>query len=477
MRENKNQPAKINYFFKQSYTDLGNVISGLWKKNEETARRFGRKIGESFSDYGFWGIIPMIAYLFATISMYVFGTVACTFFSLTHITIILIINIGVYICALFMGCADYIYTSLHKIVGACPYCKNHYKIPVYVCSCSAEHNKLTPGKYGVIKRTCNCGKKLPTSILNGRSKLKAKCPMCNRMLDNALGVQESTPICIPVIGGPSVGKTCYITSVMKELIENVAPKTNSIVQFYDNKTEIAYRNMVYLYDKGIVQAKNQDLNPAAYNFFIYKNQKRVKRLLYFYDISGEAFTTTGALNTQRQYEYANGFIFVIDPLSIPKLRNKYLYKDEYGKHSVSSADTDEIFGSFERNYVKLTGLSKDKMSKIPCAVVVNKIDAFCIDKILGENVIREKMISNNIQLNKFDDVMSEEVKDFLVQNEMHNFVRNLQMMFKNVKFFAVSSIGHCPNGSSFNGNMTIRPFAWIASNADSMMREIFKEYV
>lgn len=468
MKENKIQPARKSYFFYQSYVDLKKVVSGLWKKNKETALRFKDKMGN--------GKIPFVTYLFAMLSIYVFGSIMCTVFSIIHVFVILVMNLFVYVIALILNTNEKIYISLHGIFGACPYCKHHYKIPTYVCDCGAEHTKLIPNKYGVIKRTCQCGKKMPTSILNGRSKLKAKCPVCGHLLDNALGIQEAVPVCIPVIGGPSVGKTCYITAVMKELLLKVGPITRTAIQFYNQSNEITCLNMLRLYDTGELQTKTQDLNPASYNFFLTCKVNQPKRLLYFYDIAGEAFTSSDALATQKQYEYSNGFIFVIDPLSIPRIRESYSGHPKYEQYAASTADINETFDRFMTNLTRIAGLSKHEMEDLSCAIVVNKIDAFDLSDKIGKEAIERLREFPQNRFRKFDDLMDDTVKGFLNANGMKNFVKNMSMCFKDTKYFAVSSLGHEQDGNAFCGVMTMEPFAWVASKADSSMREMFDTY-
>lgn len=476
MKQSKVQPASTNYFFGQSYIDLGKIISCAWRNNGDKASEYGGKISASFSAHGFWGLFPAIYYIIATISMYVFGTIICGVISLVHVVVLLIFNMMVYIFTGIIRMFEQIYISIHKIFGACPYCKNHYKIPVYVCDCGAEHTYLVPGKYGIIKRKCNCGKKLPTSVLTGRNKLRAKCPECGHILDNSLGIQEAVPVCIPVIGGPSVGKTCYITAVMKELVEKVAPKTETTLRFYNQNNEITCKNMINLYNSGVIQQKTSDLNPAAYNFFLQNKKGGVQRLVYFYDIAGEAFTTANALTTQRQYEYAHGFIFIIDPLSIPRIKAKHYNTPEFSKHAASVADINETFGSFMGNLSRISGMSANELSKIPCAVVINKIDAFGLSDIVGAKAIRTLQTKEEYANIPFDKLMDTQIREFLNANGMTNFVKNVDMGFKNSQFFAVSSLGHTPDGTTFDGDMTLAPFEWIASKVDGNLRNLFKKY-
>lgn len=472
MKKDRTQPAAVNYFFKQSYVDLADIIRTAWRNNINTINRYR----DSLTVFHGALIALGVAIVFAILSMYVFGTIICAVLTVIHITALLAVNLAVYMAALVLRLIELIYISVHRIFGACPYCKNRYSLPVYLCDCGAEHDHLVPGKYGVIKRRCICGKTLPTSILTGRAGLKARCPICARMLDNSLGVQESVPICVPVIGGPSVGKTCYITAVMKELTENVAPQTDMEVLFYDRSNQVNCQSMISMYQSGVLQHKTSDRNPAACNFFIRDKKGGIRRLLYFYDIAGEAFTTVNALASQKQYEYSHGFLFIIDPLSIPRIREKYASDPEYERHAVSQADINETFDSFMGNLSRVSGMSASQLSRVPCAVIINKIDAFELKNIMGAEAVKRQKETGQYQNRSFDQVMDMVIRSFLNQNGMANFVKNVDMCFKNVQYFAVSALGHVPNGQKFQGEMILAPFAWILSAVDGSMKSMFKRY-
>lgn len=469
------QPARTNYFFKQSYVDLKNILALAWKKNFAKAKEHKEKIADGFSLNGFVkGLFIAIFNIFAMLAMFIFGTVMCSILSMMHISVLMLFTFFVYSIALILRLFETIYIQMHQIFGACPHCKNHYKIPVYMCSCGAEHTYLVPGKYGIIKRTCNCGNKLPTSILLGRSKLSAKCPVCTRRLDNSAGEQEVKSICVPVIGGTSVGKTTYITAIIKELFTEVAPKSGVSLQYFDANNQATCTNMVSLYDSGVAQIKTSDLNPSAYNIFVRSPKSKVTRLIYLYDIAGEAFSTTNALATQRQYEYSKGFIFLIDPLAIPRIRRQFEGTPEYQKHAASDKDINDIFDSFMSNLAKLSGLSPSQLSKKSCAVVINKIDAFDLSEQLGEGAIISQQNQNPGK--EFGELMDMTVREFLTSHGMTNFVKNVDTRFKEVRFFAVSSLGHSPDGTKFKSSMVMAPFEWIVSGSDSVMGDMFRDY-
>src|SRR5699024_11808434 len=132
--------------------------------------------------------------------------------------------------------------------------------------CGAQHTNLPPGMYGILRRTCSCGRKLPTAFFNGRKKLQAICPNClQRGRTTYLNDRESRPLCIPVVGGRSVGKTAYITAFSKEFIENVAPAKGIEIEFYNSKKEDIYKEITQDYISGSTRMTDrpQDVNKAS----------------------------------------------------------------------------------------------------------------------------------------------------------------------------------------------------------------------
>ena len=213
------QPAKKSYFFDKGYKDLGNTIKGAWVRNWESVKNYAdnlKDLGDkSAAGKWFFGILNVIA----IIAVFVFGSAITAVITVLHIVILLLFMLLVYIGFSCIWLVDRIYLLRNKIFTACHECKEKSLIPTYICpKCGAKHTNLTPGIYGILHRTCNCGEKLPVTFFNGRKELSAECPHCG----HALSDRESRPICIPIVGGRSVGKTAFITAFSKEFIENIS---------------------------------------------------------------------------------------------------------------------------------------------------------------------------------------------------------------------------------------------------------------
>lgn len=473
----KAQPAFINYFFGQSYHDLKEVIITAWQNNGKKIEELSDEISYPFSkdDYG-KGIVCLVFYGPQVIMLAVVGSLFSLSLTIVHCAILFVITFIVYVTAAIVWSIDKIYLSSNGIFGACPHCKNKYKIPIYICkSCGVEHTKLSPGKYGVFYRKCQCGDRLPSSVITRRRSLEAKCPICSRSLTNEAGVQESVPICIPVIGGRSVGKTCYLAAVIRELIEDIGANEKVDITFYNEENRIECERMINKYNNGFIQDQTTDYNPSAYNLYI-KPPKGIERLLYLYDIAGEAFAATGGLVSQVQYEYSSGFIFVIDPLSIPNVREKYNKTDNFDEFGASLVDTNDTFDMFMLNLQKIANMNARELSNVPCAIVINKVDAYGLDKIFGRGAVNAMLNKEENANREFGELMDEKIREYLKQNGMHNFLNNIDTSFKKTRFFAVSSLGHNQDGTKFRSVLTMAPFAWIVCQSDSALRNVFKKY-
>ena len=472
------QPAVKSYFFGKGYRQLFGTIADAWSGNEQSACRVREKIKLLLKYHSSGSVmrwIDRIIVLFKLLelfSIYFFGTIASAAFSLIHMLIVFSVMLGVYIMFALIWTADRGYILIKGIFGACPKCKGKYKMPVYVCDCGAEHTRLTPGIYGILRRKCLCGNKLPTTFFNGRRLLASKCPCCGSVLSS----REAVPVCIPAIGGPSVGKTCFITALMKELTENACPLKNMRLSFYDYRNRAECGQMIEKYNRGVLQTKTADTNPAAFNFFVSGRGIRPERLMYIYDIAGEAFGMTDALASQKQYEYCHGFIFLIDPLTIADVRNRHKADAEFKNYNAGVEDIDDTFDVFLSNLKRISGLSANKLSRVPCAIVINKVDAFDLNEKIGIAAAERAMTE---QPGGFKDVRSAEselVRRFLIENGMNNFINNIELCFKKKRYFSCSAIGHTQNGKKFEPVGVFEPFTWIVSNFDKKLGSRFSAY-
>jgi len=320
------QPAKKSFFFGPGWEHLGGFIKKFWQLNKDDINKRAAGATDDKGIMSFKG-----AFNFMTcISLILFGTFFYVVITAGITSILSVAYLFVYFLFFIVWLTDRIYLLANGIFVACPECKKKYLIPTYICpTCGAEHSKLTPGQYGAFKRVCNCGTKLPSHFLLKRSKLSSKCP--NPDCGAALSNTESVPVLIPIIGGRSSGKTAFITAFSYMFIEKVAPRNGIDVEFYDTNAEEFYKNEITRdFQSGSTRMTQteMDVNVAsakAFNFVMKSKHFKPSRVMYLYDIAGESFVDNSENEIQLQYTYCSGIIFMLDPLSIPTVRN---YLDE-----------------------------------------------------------------------------------------------------------------------------------------------------
>ena len=459
------QPARVSYFFGKGYVDLGNTIKESWARNFSSAR-------EQFSmarDKGFFTMGGGMN-LIAAISIFTFGSVISAFTTLAHIAILLMFFALIYTCFSLLWLIDRIYIMVNKIKNACPNpdCQASFLIPVYECpKCGAKHTKLVPGKYGIFKRTCLCGQKLPTTFLNGRGKLKAYCPVCDQPL---IGYTASRQYAFPVIGGPSVGKTCFINMAIEQLISDVAPERNWEVNFISETEEKDHALAMKALNNGIRLQKTELSSLTAYQLMLKLPHEKITRRVYVYDISGEMFSNSSDVQHNLAYSYANGFIFLIDPLTLAQFVMEVEDTVDPNAYGASAKDFGDILDIMLMNLNLMFGLKDKDTVKRNLAVVINKVDIPTLEEKIGSEAIRQYISDHSETCTNTMDARDAVCREFLEKYGAGNFVRTAETKFKTVRYFTCSALGHNEEGKPYQGKNVVDPVMWLLSEADSSVK-------
>lgn len=478
------QPAKKSYFFEKGYKDLSNTIKGAWTRNMDSitdykdniaiARGSGGKIAVTFK---------IVLNVMGIISVLLFGSIITCVITLFNTAVLLSFMICIYVGFTLIWVVDRVYLVRKRIFTACHECKEKMLIPTYICpSCGEKHSVLTPGVYGILKRTCNCGEKLPTAFfvkVNGKHRrdLDAICPNCEHPLTD----RETVPICIPIVGGRSVGKTAFITAFSHDFIETVAPSKGWDIDSYNSDKEAIYQEIVDDYNTGSTRMTDRahDINKASsvsFSFFVKGNDFQPERLVHIYDIAGEVFTDNNENEMQKQYEYCHGIVLIIDPLSIPSIR--YRCESDLSPEDVAgigTADINSVVDSFLNKLREVTGLTDNKMSSVPLAVVISKIDSGGLFAELGQGAIKALIASNPVKYSNEQDVQDYLCRKFLKDNGMEAFLNNVNIKFKNNRFFACTAIGHARDKGVYRPKGIMKPMEWLFRNADSKMAKVWTD--
>ena len=207
-----------------------------------------------------------IFYISITLSTYAIGAVFICVYSLI---LSLVILTGMCVFFLFFSVpwtADRLFLLLHAITCRCSNCKRRSIIPAFVCpKCGAEHTGLTPGPYGTFHRKCSCGQRLPTTVFNGRLKLKCVCPYCHTPLAHAGAKQFG----VQLVGSVSAGKTAYLTAFWHLFLEKIRKTSGVSITLFPKDSFDELENW---YQTGYTEATN-DMNANMYSVILNRKGK------------------------------------------------------------------------------------------------------------------------------------------------------------------------------------------------------------
>lgn len=484
----KKQPAYINYFFKGGYVEFANTIKNAFARCGRYISHSASQLSDAWYDlgnlvniwylllkcitfgdsgddfeiggffFGFWALIKFFFFLFKMILGAVITPVITLVMSILHSVILGIFFLITYLYFGIVKFIDFLYNHLKNISASCPSCQKRYSLPAYVCECGANHSRLVPSRYGIMKRKCECGRKLSTSFLNGRHKLPGKwlCPNCGYEL-NSDGLQVD--ICIPVVGGTSSGKTCFINMAL-HAIESKAASDGLVYEYVHNDMlGDPYEENKSLIQQGYCPNKTDDQRLKYYQFYLTPKKVKVRNLISFCDVAGEAYESNDALKQQLGFRYASAFLMVVDPLSIKTYRESLDGSIDLSAYKASNKSMDEVLSSLVNTLQNMYNLSSKDMLKTDVLVLFSKCDIPGLDEMIGKKAVGEYMGRNKVK-DRFA-AQNAVCERFLKDNDEVNFLNSLKSKFKSVQFFTCSALGHTENGAAFTPDGVYEPALWI----------------
>jgi len=299
--------------------------------------------------------------------------------------------------------------------GVCPHCKRSFDRPMVKCKCGLILQYPVPNEYGYKYHTCNKGHDI--SCESGkRSNLNTTCPHCGKQIQT----REALPITISLVGGTNTGKT----SLMLAAVETISKQARAV--------DITVESPSSGLSKEAIAAK--DYAPRTVpgelesQILFLRSLTLQDREIIFNDISGVEFQpSVGKALFEEYYNYTNGIVFTFDPMSF--------------KRDLKRESPHEVFECFHYMYTTIRGIGPGTVSDIPFAIVATK---------------------SAVPTPKLRD---EDVRDYLVENGEENFVKVVESLFTDVKYFSVCSHGD-------NCESAMRPIWWIVGHADKKIVQL-----
>jgi hypothetical protein len=361
--------------------------------------------------------------------------------------------------------------TLLKVGYACPEC-HHRAVPLFRCpGCSELISDLWPTLYGVWTAPCRCGVRMRTTDLGGRLlRYEKVCrnPACKRDLkDKALG--RSSEFHFAVVGAVSSGKSnLMITGVWQ--LEEFAPSNGLDVNFTNPEEEQAYRGCIARFLEGrFLEKTGAGVIPKAFNVSV--RSPSTTTLLYLYDAAGEDFEAGEVrLLSHSFHDYIDGILFVVDPFAEPDL-HRGQSREQVKRSFPASTDAADILGRLIPFWESILRVPPHGQFPIPLALVVTKMDACGLEQRLAPAFNPNKRCAHLEEAVEQAEGNSAEVRRFLIEGGLANFVAMVEARFPRVAFFGVSALGRVPdqaNHSPYRPRGALAPLLWLAYQSSAL---------
>jgi hypothetical protein len=326
------EPAYEYYLFGQARRDLAvalsRVITHLRQDLPADARRIvNARLIVTVTGYGrlplriLWRRLIGIMFLAGLVLGALVAAVLLT--AVTAVQVLIVVTFA-WTGILAVSAVRVVDSALLRIRGirmTCPNCYRHIAYPSYRCSgCGVLHHDIRPGRYGVLRRHCVCGRSLPTLLILGSHRMTAFCPFedCGVQLPEHLGTAAEATVAIS--GGPNAGKTRLLTVIVMALMDHAAERA-AMVDYADRLTARRVGDLTPAVFSNLPTPRTAPDQARAYSLYV-KPADKNPRLVHFFDTAGEKFYESGKLAALRYFRSASTFIFVIDPLSIEGVWDK-----------------------------------------------------------------------------------------------------------------------------------------------------------
>ncbi len=437
------QPAHKSYVFDKAYRDVRKAFATTW----------GQTFDKGSMEKMFSNVLLFIPNLIVFLVITVFRVILNSIISICLIVVFVTAAPPVYIGFVIVAFLDFLYRLIRRISSMCPICQHRFDLPTYICpSCGVHHTRLIPSQYGIFKRKCQCGHKLPTTFFNGRQKLKSICPHCQFGME----ASDNVNICIPVVGGASAGKTCFIVSAIAQL-EQISAKKGYNFQYVNNGLN-EYESMKKGMEHGYLPEKTGATRLTFYQFYMTPKEEKTRRLVSICDVAGETYEDGDLVGSQIGFRYADAFLVLIDPLSISEYREELAQTTDLSKYGASVMTIDTILSRLVRTLENLYSISSNSMLKTDVAIVFTKCDLPGLDAQIGRSAVDAYIRSHTATRDAATNILCE---NFLRKYSEDNFLNNVKTKFKSVQYFTCSALGDVPQGKGFTSKGVDAPIMWL----------------
>lgn len=276
---------------------------------------------------------------------------------------------------------------------------------------------------------------------------KRICPFCHNELPKSAGKNRSYTIAFA--GDTAVGKTVYMVTLINRLMY-LHDDFNSLMNPLTGSVSDKYNKVYYnpMYKEGLLPEHthvNEMVDPLIYEFKVGVHRENGVLVadetvtLTFYDVAGDGIKNEDYVNTRaRHLKYADAFLYMVDPMQTGAAQKLVALNE--------GARSDYIEGRGVALQILQSFFTQDiAFENKPTAVVLTKSDLL---KSTSEqtryfnpesNVYRQCEHRGYLDMIQVDSIDQEVQQFFDIADKL--FKKSVNLMFNNVKFFAVSALG------------------------------------
>ncbi len=318
------EPAELSYFYGPAFADVEHVATVAFRLARDLVTKIFGMVRNLLKGWltpsrpaSQWLTVPLaIAVAAGTAGGIVLGAIAFAEIAVVHVVIAALLFAAMRVVALLLRIIDTGLLRIKHIRMTCPHCYERVTYPEYECSgdgCTRRHKDVRPGRYGIFRRRCRCGTKLPTLLMLGSTKLDAYCPHagCQRSMEHRPG--EAREIVLPFFGAAGAGKT----RLMYGIVTLLRSADGLEAEFADSATMTELSEIRLLLASGRAPAKTTVALPRGQVLRV--KSKGGTRVLQLFDGAGERFYRSESTAELGFLTKAHTFVLVIDPLSVDHL--------------------------------------------------------------------------------------------------------------------------------------------------------------
>lgn len=441
-RDAQVEPARRSYFFGPCYRQMWNAIVQAFRSSLQSVQRVVDRAEELRDDAeGEYGMLLAQAYEYAGgISIYVVDLLLCLALVVLMGGACALIAAGYCLTFLVVRGMDSLYLTRRGIRADCPLHKEAYRIPAFECpnpDCRMIHRELRPNIFGIWHHRCLCGTLLPSTFMNGRGRMTARCPECGV----ELAASNARPVVLQLIGGSHAGKSVYLASCWHLLLEKLC-RAESVTAAVPPNYRPYFDQLERWFTGQEPCLKTTDVNSQMYPVLV-DSRLEVRRQMTLYDVAGELFSSdlSPAEIQQRQFSYCNGFLLLLDPFSSGDLRRK---KEQNGilPLDYSSARAEDVVIGFKNYLVGLGYAVNGQKYDIPVAVLLAKADEPEVAEMLNPDRLCRLLAAAPDIYRDIQEVRDAECRRFLLEHDMGQAVSGLEDNFSRLHYYPVSAMGH-----------------------------------